>query len=160
MARLASVFLILAVLTVLIPCSSGPAGHTCGPFDVTTPQSLAQGRSSWFPAVPGIHQVMDSSPLNQEPVTTFAFPAGRVLARVLADSGPMPPREWAEGRPRTQSQAAAAADTGIVYHGNVKSKVFHRPGCRYYNCKNCVAVFQTREEAIEAGFRPCKVCRP
>ncbi len=24
-----------------------------------------------------------------------------------------------------------------VYHGNVQSKVFHRKGCRHFNCQNC-----------------------
>ncbi|RJX29240.1 MAG: hypothetical protein C4525_14795 [Desulfarculus sp.] len=48
----------------------------------------------------------------------------------------------------------------IVYHGNVRSKKFHRPGCRYYNCRNCTAHFPSRERAIAAGYAPCKVCRP
>lgn len=55
-------------------------------------------------------------------------------------------------------QAPAAAK--VVYHGNLRSRKFHRPGCRYYNCKNCKAVFNSREEAIKAGYVPCKVCRP
>lgn len=46
------------------------------------------------------------------------------------------------------------------YHGNVKTKKFHRFGCRYYSCRNCLARFKTREEAIKAGYYPCKVCRP
>lgn len=46
------------------------------------------------------------------------------------------------------------------YHGNVKSKKFHRQGCRYYSCRNCLARFQTREDAIKAGYIPCKVCKP
>ncbi|TDA63835.1 Ada metal-binding domain-containing protein [Sulfuricurvum sp. IAE1] len=54
----------------------------------------------------------------------------------------------------------AAKAAGAVYHGNVKSGVFHRPGCRYYDCKNCVAEFPSREAAITAGYRPCQVCRP
>lgn len=47
-----------------------------------------------------------------------------------------------------------------VFHGNLKSRVFHRTGCRYFNCKNCTAVFNSREEAINAGYRPCKICKP
>lgn len=58
-----------------------------------------------------------------------------------------------QGQPTPGSQA-------IVYHGNVKSKKFHAPGCRYYNCKNCRAVFKSRRAAIAAGYVPCKVCRP
>ena len=50
--------------------------------------------------------------------------------------------------------------TDAVYQGNVKSRVFHQPGCRYYGCKNCTATFSSRDEAIQAGYRPCKVCAP
>ena len=62
-----------------------------------------------------------------------------------------------------RSQPAATAvqppSTG-PYHGNVRSHVFHKPSCRYYNCKNCTAVFQTREAAIAAGYRPGGICKP
>jgi len=47
-----------------------------------------------------------------------------------------------------------------VYHGNRKTQKFHRPGCRYYDCSNCTAVFHSRTKAIRAGYVPCKVCRP
>lgn len=59
----------------------------------------------------------------------------------------------------TQTQQAQAAQAK-PFHGNHKTKVFHRPGCRYYNCKNCIVIFKTRQAAIKAGFRPCKVCKP
>lgn len=55
---------------------------------------------------------------------------------------------------------AVARSADLVYHGNVKSRIFHRPSCRWYFCKNCVAIFKSREAAIQAGYRPCKVCRP
>lgn len=54
----------------------------------------------------------------------------------------------------------AAAAAPLVYHGNLKSKKFHRPGCRYYACPNCQAVFPSRQAALAAGYVPCKVCRP
>ncbi len=50
--------------------------------------------------------------------------------------------------------------TAATYHGNTKSKIFHSSGCRYYNCKACTAVFRSRQAAIDAGYRPCKKCRP
>jgi len=53
--------------------------------------------------------------------------------------------------------SALAVDS---YHGNVKSKIFHDADCRYFDCKSCVAVFENRDEAIEADYRPCKVCKP
>ncbi|MEZ7198189.1 Ada metal-binding domain-containing protein [Pseudodesulfovibrio karagichevae] len=58
----------------------------------------------------------------------------------------------------TLSVAATAAS--FTYHGNRDSHIFHRPGCRYYNCKHCVVNFASRQAALEAGYRPCKVCKP
>ena len=46
------------------------------------------------------------------------------------------------------------------FSGNVKSKIFHKTSCRYYDCKQCVKYFDTRKEAISNGYRPCKVCKP
>jgi len=60
-------------------------------------------------------------------------------------------------------RAAPPAPTskgGIVYRGNIKYREFHRPGCKYYDCKDCTRVFRNRNEAISAGFIPCKICRP
>jgi micrococcal nuclease len=66
---------------------------------------------------------------------------------------------------RTGSQPAVQREvrserTSFVYHGNVKSKKFHRPSCRYYDCANCTAIFHSREEAIQAGYAPCGLCKP
>lgn len=47
-----------------------------------------------------------------------------------------------------------------VLHGNTESKVFHAPSCRYFNCKRCTVVFHTKEAALEAGFKPCRICKP
>lgn len=65
-----------------------------------------------------------------------------------------------QSRAGPEAAVAAQAREEGPYHGNVRSGIFHRPGCRYYNCRNCRAVFNTREEALQAGYRPCKVCRP
>jgi methylphosphotriester-DNA--protein-cysteine methyltransferase len=55
---------------------------------------------------------------------------------------------------------AAALAQGLAYHGNVKSRIFHVQGCRYFDCAACSAAFDSREAAIKAGYRPCKVCNP
>ncbi len=55
-----------------------------------------------------------------------------------------------------QKQVAVAGG----FHGNVKSKIFHKPGCRYYQCKNCTRSFSDRNAAARAGFSPCKICKP
>ena len=79
-----------------------------------------------------------------------------------SDASPTAPWEW---RHRSQSNTVndnkpiLAASSG-PYHGNKKSGVFHRPGCKHYDCKNCVAVFSTKEEAIANGYKPCESCKP
>lgn len=56
--------------------------------------------------------------------------------------------------------ATLVSSVDIKYHGNVDSKIFHNRSCRWFNCKACTRPFATREKAIKAGFRPCKVCKP
>ena len=35
------------------------------------------------------------------------------------------------------------SSSGTTYHGNVSSRIYHDPGCRYYNCKNCTREFSS-----------------
>jgi methylphosphotriester-DNA--protein-cysteine methyltransferase len=56
--------------------------------------------------------------------------------------------------------AAAAPSEGYV--ASVNSEVFHKAGCKsaaQIPAENLVR-FKTREEAIQAGKRPCKECKP
>ncbi|MCX6177805.1 MAG: hypothetical protein NT163_00230 [Chlorobiales bacterium] len=71
-------------------------------------------------------------------------------------------------KPATPGKSAVTAEkkepaknvTKGDYHGNTVDHIFHKPSCRYYNSKNNTAIFKTREEAIKAGYRPCKICKP
>ncbi len=47
-----------------------------------------------------------------------------------------------------------------VYLGNLISESFHKPGCRHYHNKNCTESFTNREDALKAGFKPCRKCKP
>ena len=47
--------------------------------------------------------------------------------------------------------------TGI--RGNVKSRVFHLPGCEFYDCKNCTIEFKSVDIALESGFEHCRFCK-
>ncbi len=47
-----------------------------------------------------------------------------------------------------------------AYRGNTETHKFHKQSCRHFKCRNCTARFATREEAIEAGYRPCGTCEP
>ena len=81
-------------------------------------------------------------------------------AGLWSDPYSVPPWDFRHGK-RTVTKPRPSTDSqGIVYHGNIKSKKFHRPSCKYYNCRNCTAIFHSREEAIRAGYEPCGLCKP
>jgi endonuclease YncB( thermonuclease family) len=73
----------------------------------------------------------------------------------------VPPWEYRREKriSKDRSQIIASGQTG-EYHGNVKSRKFHRQGCAAYNCMNCTAVFTNRDDAIRAGYTPCGSCNP
>jgi hypothetical protein len=48
----------------------------------------------------------------------------------------------------------------LQFFGNTDSLVFHRPECRYSKNKRCNAVFSTRENAIQEGYKACGACKP
>lgn len=90
-------------------------------------------------------------------------------------ASPMPPWEFRRlarhpratslpPEPTAPSDAASAPpespDAPGPLHGNTRSMVFHRPGCRNYDCKNCTAVFKDAAEAAAAGYQQAGCCRP
>lgn len=57
---------------------------------------------------------------------------------------------------------AAAVLAAPQYVASVHKEPFHRISCRWaqkISPKNAV-YYNTREEAVQDGHRPCKVCRP
>jgi endonuclease YncB( thermonuclease family) len=68
-----------------------------------------------------------------------------------------PPRTTGRGLLTTPGRPSGNAVSG-PFHGNVTSKVYHAPGCEHYHCKNCTAVFATREAAVAAGYRAHAEC--
>ena len=79
-----------------------------------------------------------------------------------ADNDPVPPWQWRKGaRNNSHSNTTTSQDIGVgVYHGNIKSHVFHSSSCHNYNCKNCTQTFASREDALSSGYRPCGQCKP
>lgn len=73
---------------------------------------------------------------------------------------------WAAGAaPSGAGAAGAGPSSGAApakYIGNASSKKFLRPDCEWaakIAPQNRVE-FATREAAVAAGYKPCKVCRP
>lgn len=87
---------------------------------------------------------------------TEAKNAGRGL---WADPHPVPPWEWRRGTREDKHDDPPKVAAGF-FHGNTKSRVFHKPGCRYYDCQSFTASFNSRWEATGSGYNACKVCKP
>jgi len=75
-----------------------------------------------------------------------------------ADQNPEAPWDFRKNKRAGQSETVSSDAVGGAFHGNSSSHVFHAPGCKHFNCKNCTVVFNSREEAIQAGYRPHKEC--
>ena len=82
-------------------------------------------------------------------------------AGLWAMNSPLPPWNFRRNNGTdTSHRPTSDSKQNGVYHGNVSSGIFHKPGCRGYNCINCNAIFSTRNKALAAGYRPCGFCRP
>lgn len=98
---------------------------------------------------------------NDSEIRALEQQARSARAGLWGDPIPVPP--WEFRRPQSATgkiRAASQPNKTIAYHGNLKSRVFHGPGCRGYDCKNCVVKFNSSEAAISEGYRPCGTCQP
>lgn len=64
--------------------------------------------------------------------------------------------------PLTLLFALLIAAMAWAYVGNARSQIFHTDDCYYVSRmnENNKVNFEDRQDAINAGYRPCKVCRP
>ncbi len=77
-----------------------------------------------------------------------------------ADLGAKPPWEWRKAKRSDAVNSTLDSyskidknNSSIIYHGNVRSHVFHGPSCKHYDCKNCVKKFSSKQAALNAGYR-------
>ncbi|MBF7083023.1 hypothetical protein IT084_08540 [Desulfallas sp. Bu1-1] len=71
-------------------------------------------------------------------------------------------------KPRAPDTSSAVAPVAPVtptgsegkYIGNKNSKKFHLPSCSTLPAEYNRVYFKTREEAVSAGYTPCKRCNP
>lgn len=48
--------------------------------------------------------------------------------------------------------------SGMEIHANAESRIYHYPGCDFYDCENCTIHFIDAKIAEDAGFKPCQFC--
>lgn len=101
---------------------------------------------------------------------TYGHPHLEVLAR-LAKHGVQVYRTDINGtvvvvsdgkvlRVRIEREEETPDPVPIMYIGNRNSKKFHRPSCRSLPAPHNRVELKSREETIEKGFAPCKICNP
>jgi len=90
------------------------------------------------------------------------FQARSAKRGLWVEPDPVAPWEWRRQKRSGKSSRAQIfpTDTDAPYLGNTSSMVFHRQGCKYYDCKNCTVSFSSRQVAVGDGYKPCGICRP
>lgn len=100
---------------------------------------------------------------SSDPVLSAAEQTAKA-AKIGVWSLPNPVPPWEVRKQRREAAATntmgPSAASGVTFHGNWNSQVFHAPWCRYYTCSNCTVDFDSRQDAIRAGYRPCGTCNP
>ena len=99
-------------------------------------------------------------------ISEVALQQTKAFIAVWVGSNP-PDKKWPNTNativePRASEGRVGSASLGGQYVGSKNSSVFHSPGCRSVkriSAKNLVW-YKTRSEAIKAGKRPCKICKP
>jgi micrococcal nuclease len=80
-----------------------------------------------------------------------------------ADTNPIPPWEWSQGQrqPASPEGSQGAGSSQAVIIGNRRSKIYYWPGCPDYNkvSRRNRVMFQDREAAEQAGYRPAENCQ-
>ncbi len=71
------------------------------------------------------------------------------------------PLEGSTGTPRA-APSPPPSRPSASYVGSRRSSKFHRPDCQWGRkiAPHNLVTFRTRAQAIQAGYVPCKVCRP
>ncbi len=70
--------------------------------------------------------------------------------------------KWGQYRSKVSSPPATVQTKEWKYVASKKSKVFHRPDCKWaerISPKNLIG-YKSREKAIRSGRRACRSCRP
>lgn len=80
----------------------------------------------------------------------LVFAATPALVAAKDDIGAMLPREQPYDRLKNSQKT--------VYSGNVKTKKYHNPACKFYDCRDCTARFKSSREAEAQGYTAYQKC--
>lgn len=108
------------------------------------------------PAEPGPAQTTTLES-GEEPEQQAETPVEETPVEEKAQTLQQDAEEAPAAEPAEEAEEAAAKSSFI---GNTDSMVFHTSNCKFSTSKKCTAFFNTAQEALEAGFKACGVCKP
>jgi len=105
-------------------------------------------------AADGLTETITATALMQVEAFIGAYKAAQRLAAPVA--------ETQQDRPAAAAGQAKGPDVSYSFVASKYSAVFHRPDCRWAQniAKENLVGYMTRAEALKAGKRPCKSCKP
>ena len=65
-----------------------------------------------------------------------------------------------KGENAITNPTSSTAKNEVRFIGNKNSKVFHNPSCKNLPAEKNQVPFSSRDEAVEAGYKPCGNCNP
>ncbi len=90
---------------------------------------------------------------------TVIFTSDGKTLTVKTLGGSIQPRAPTSSAPDNKSSQSTAQTSGN-FIGNKNTKKFHRPSCSSLPAEKNRVYFKTRDEAVSAGYVPCKRCNP
>ena len=106
--------------------------------------------------LPGVSGVKSAN------VTIYGSDGSKVIYNKMLDVTVKEKVTKDEPKPETTSASSSSSSSGQTYWASSNSDKFHNPSCEWaqkISSKNKV-VFNSREEALNAGYQPCQVCGP
>lgn len=88
-------------------------------------------------------------------VRAYDLGQDRVVRPLLARLRRFLSRHLPQRRREEELEEDAAS---LLVHADTHNRVFHLPGCEFYNCEHCTIDFRSVTVAEEAGFHPCILC--
>jgi beta-lactamase superfamily II metal-dependent hydrolase len=95
---------------------------------------------------------------DQEGTLVFTSDGKTIIVKKLGST--IKPRAPNTGNTIAPVTPVAPAPGNRGYIGNKNSKKFHLPSCSTLPAEQNRVYFKTREEAVKAGYVPCKKCNP
>ena len=92
-------------------------------------------------------------------IITSSYDAFNIVNEIIVN----PSYQQQNGNPQqTNTNNNKHSSSTQTYIGNTNSKIFHNPNCgTIQNMRNSNKItLHSRQEAINNGYRPCKVCKP